>query len=164
MTGQTGQGEGLGEDESSESSRTGQNVGAAGVDGGGVGRGTEASGPNMTDQEEWGRTGAGAPAPGRRGDSPEVAAFHLCAGAGRDQQEEAATSTNPPRSRGCSESNPCGLGQAPYLLALACAQDSRGSSGDPPQNRNHAGVRAAEFNRAGGCTGLGGRKSQDSPG
>lgn len=79
-----------------------------------MGGGTEASGLHM------GPGGGGAEdrgqelqQVGRRRGSPEVAAFHLGGGVGKDQQEAAATSTNPPRSAGGSESHPLWLGQAP---------------------------------------------------
>lgn len=61
------------------------------------------------------------------------AAFHLCGGEGRDRQEEEAH-----LGVGVSQNQtPGGPGQVPHLLTLACAQDSRGFSGDAPQNRNH---------------------------
>lgn len=102
--------------------------------------GGEVSGPSLTDGRGCAihQLEAGAPAGGeeregggqRREESPEVAAFHLCGGEGRDQQEEEAPSTS--LGVGVTQNQTAsGLGQVPYLLTLACAQDSRGFFGDP---------------------------------
>lgn len=86
-----------------------------------------ASGPNLTTGK--GLRLAGGSRPSRLGG----AAFHLCGGEGRDRQEEEAH-----LGVGVSQNQtPGGPGQVPHLLTLACAQDSRGFSGDAPQNRNH---------------------------